>query len=237
MSMEDAASARAGDLSAYLQATEFLDADHPEVRALADRARAGGGTLTEQAVRLYYLVRDGFLYDPYQVDLSRRGLKASTVIARGRGYCVTKAVLLAAAARALGVPARIGFGDVKNHIATARLKQMMGTDIFYYHGYTELFLDGRWVKATPAFNLELCTKFRVLPLEFDGRHDSLFHPFDADNRRHMEYVLDRGPRADLPYEELHEAMMRLYPGLNWQDGGAPGGDFAAEAAAENPPSA
>ncbi|MGQ3031823.1 MAG: transglutaminase domain-containing protein, partial [Ferrovibrionaceae bacterium] len=133
MSMEDAASARAGDLSAYLQATEFLDADHPEVRALADRARAGGGTLTEQAVRLYYLVRDGFLYDPYQVDLSRRGLKASTVIARGRGYCVTKAVLLAAAARALGVPARIGFGDVKNHIATARLKQMMGTDIFYYH--------------------------------------------------------------------------------------------------------
>ena len=30
----------------------------------------------------------------------------------------------------------------------------MGTDLFVYHGYAELFLDGKWVKATPAFNVE-----------------------------------------------------------------------------------
>ena len=64
----------------------------------------------------------------------------------------------------------------------------MGTDLFVYHGYTDLCLDGKWVKATPAFNLALCTRFRVKPLEFDGRDDSIFHPFDEDDRRHMEYL-------------------------------------------------
>src|SRR5690606_31207041 len=132
--------------------------------------------------KLYYIVRDRFLYDPYSVDLSDEGMRASTVIARGRGYCVTKAALMAAAARAAGIPARLGFADVRNHLATKRLLDMLGTDIFYYHGYVELWLDGKWVKATPAFNIELCDKFRVRPLEFDGRTDSIFHPYDADNR-------------------------------------------------------
>jgi transglutaminase-like putative cysteine protease len=212
----------------YLRPTPFLDADHPRVRGLAEDAAAGAADPVERGVRLYYAVRDGLRYDPYCVSLTPDGLTASAVIARGRGYCVAKAAVLAAAARAVGIPSRLGFADVRNHLATRRLREQMGTDVFYYHGYTELHLDGRWVKATPAFNVELCERFGVRPLEFDGRADSIFHPLDAEGRRHMEYLHDHGTRDDVPLDELREAMARLYPGLH-----APaGGDFHAEAAEE-----
>jgi hypothetical protein len=89
----------------------------------------------------------------------------------------------------------------------------MGTDLFVYHGFTELWLEGKWVKATPAFNLELCRKFRVKPLEFDGRSDSIFHPFDADDRRHMEYLRERGSFADVPVAEIQRVFRESYPAL------------------------
>lgn len=215
---------------AYLAATPFIDSDHAAVRALA-RDTVGDATEAKaKAIRLYYAIRDRFLYDPYSVEVSVDGLRASAVIDRGHGFCVNKAILLAAVARAEGIPARLGLADVKNHLATERLRAQMGTDIFYYHGFTELFLDGKWVKATPAFNLALCEKFRVLPLEFDGETDSVFHPFDADNRRHMEYVADRGSYADMPFDDWRKAMLTHYPDLMRED--RAGGDFAAEAAAE-----
>ncbi len=212
----------------YLSATTCLDVDHPAVQHLAARAMDGLVGDVERAVALYYAVRDGFWYDPYSADFSAEGLRASTVIERGRGFCVPKAGLLVAAARAAGIPARPGFADVRNHLATERLLELMGTDVFYYHGYAELWLDGRWVKATPAFNVEMCQKFGVRPLDFDGRHDSLFHAYDADSRRHMEYLRDHGPRADIPIQEIVDAMARHYPHLRAR-GGLAGGDFAGEA--------
>lgn len=213
-------------MDTWLRATEILDADHPSIRAFA---AANAGTAADpvaRAVRLYYAVRDGLRYDPYAADSSAAGLRASAVLASGRGYCVSKAGLLTAAARAAGIPARPGFADVRNHLATPRLLEMMRTDVFYYHGYTELWLDGRWVKATPAFNVELCERFGVAPLEFDGRADSIFHPFDNSGRQHMEYIRDRGPRDDMPVDEIRAAMREYYPHLN----GPADGDFAAEAA-------
>jgi transglutaminase-like putative cysteine protease len=217
------------DLALCLKPTYYLDAEHPAVLSLAKVAIGAATDDVEKAVRLYYAVRDRFLYDPYSVQFTPEASKASAVIARGRGYCVAKAVVLAAAARSAGIPARLGFADVRNHLATERLRRMMGTDTFYYHGFTELHLAGTWVKATPAFNIELCQKFGVLPLEFDGRSDSIFHPFDASNRRHMEYVNDRGSRIDLPYDELRDAMVRYYPGASSAE---LRGDFHAEAEAE-----
>jgi hypothetical protein len=74
-------------------------------------------------------------------------------------------------------------------------------------------LEGKWVKATPAFNVELCQRFRVKPLEFDGREDSIFHPYDAEDRRHMEYVRDRGSHADVPVAEIMQAFREVYPVL------------------------
>jgi transglutaminase-like putative cysteine protease len=187
----------------FLAATYFLDHDTPAVAQFAVQACKGMGGEREKAVALYYAVRDGIRYDAYRIDFSREGFRASRALADGYGFCISKAALLSAAARHVGIPARVGFGDVRNHLSTEKLRQKMQTDLFIFHGYSELWIGNRWVKATPAFNLGLCTKFGVLPLEFDGRADSLFHPFKADGSLHMEYVRERGSFADIPFDLIH----------------------------------
>ncbi len=193
-----------------LKSTPFIDSDHPAVAAFA-RARAKGDSEVERAIALYYAVRDDIRYNPFLDFSDPEVYRASAVLARGEGFCVGKAALLAATARASGIAARVGFADVKNHLTTPRLAETMGSDLFIYHGFTELKLGGRWVKATPAFNLALCQRFRVKPLEFDGVNDSIFHPFDEDDRRHMEYVRDRGSFTDVPVAEIQAAFREAYP--------------------------
>ena len=196
----------------YLSPARYIDSDHPAVLEFARRHAKGSSDL-ERAVSLYYAVRDGVRYNPF-LDFSRESaFQGSVCLETGEGFCIGKAALLAACARAAGIPARVGFADVKNHLTTPRLAERMGSDLFIYHGFTELWLEGKWVKATPAFNLELCRKFRVTPLDFDGRSDSIFHPFDADERRHMEYLRDRGSFADVPVAEIQRAFRETYPGL------------------------
>jgi len=198
---------------AYLTPGKFIDSDHPDVLAFTERVAQGAYELTAAAVKLYYAVRDRILYDPYMPYDDPNTYRASAVLARGRGYCVGKAALLAAAARARGIPARVAFADVRNHLATPRLLELIGSDLFIFHGIAELRLGGRWVKATPAFNLSLCQKFHIHPLEFDGRSDAVMHPFDRSGRRHMEYVNQRGSYPDVPVETIMPAMLKAYPGL------------------------
>jgi len=199
------------ELEAYLAPAQFVDSDHPAVVAFARASAQATMPAREIAVRLYYAVRDGFRYDPYHFDMSEQGLKASQVVQSQRGFCVPKAALLAAAARAMGVPARLGYADVRNHLSSPRLREMMGSDIFAYHGYTDLWVEGRWLKATPAFNLSLCEKAGIKPLEFDGSADSIFHEFDTSGRRHMEYIRDRGSYVDVPRDEMLTTFRRIYP--------------------------
>src|SRR5206468_1841016 len=199
--------------ASYLRPTWFLDSDSPPVRAFAERAVGDRASDIGKAVALYYATRDGIRYDPYAMSADPDRYRASTVATLPAAYCIQKSTLMAASARALGVPSRLGFADVRNHLTSPRLREVMGSDLFVYHGFTELFLDGRWVKATPVFNLALCERFGVRPLEFDGRHDSIFHPFDAQNRKHMEYVRSRGSFAELPFDEIMEAFRREYPAL------------------------
>lgn len=201
------------DLRTYLEPTAFVDSDAANVAAFARRVCGQEQDHLAKAVRLYYAVRDEILYTPYCDFASPDTYRASACLARGTGFCVAKAALLAAAARAVGIPARVGFADVRNHLCTRRLRALMGKDLFYYHGYAELHLRGRWVKATPAFDRALCDRFSVQPLEFDGTADSLFHPYDRAGRRHMEYVRHRGPRADVPAAEIIATFAREYPGL------------------------
>ena len=197
----------------YLEPTAIVDSDHPEVIAFARDHGGGTADARDAAVKLYYAVRDGIRYDPYGVGTDAESLRASNVLAAGRGWCVSKAVLLSAACRALSIPARLGFADVRNHLSTERMRRSMQTDIFYYHGFSSIHLDGRWLKATPAFNVELCEKFRLLPLEFNGTEDSIYHPFDADGRKHMEYLNYRGEFADVPVDDLQRTLREMYPGV------------------------
>jgi transglutaminase-like putative cysteine protease len=194
----------------YLSPGRFVDSDHPAVAAFA-RAHALGATERERAVSLYYAVRDRIRYNPFQNFTLDDTYRGSACLAAGEGWCVPKAALLAACARVAGIPARVGYADVKNHLTTPALTAKMGTDLFVFHGYTDLMLEGRWVKATPAFNIEMCRRFRVKPLEFDGTEDSIFHPFDEDNRRHMEYLHFRGTYADVPADEIRRVFSETYP--------------------------
>lgn len=187
---------------AYLAATPAIDCDHPRVKSFVERHSSPSMSARETAVSLYYAVRDLFRYNPYKIDLTLDGMKASTTLENGYGWCVPKAVLLAACCRFAGIPARLGFGDVRNHLSTQRMREWMQTDVFFWHGFTDIFLEGSWLKATPAFNRELCEKFALTPLEFDGKSDSIFHPFDLAGNRHMEYLLDRGRYQDLPLAEI-----------------------------------
>jgi transglutaminase-like putative cysteine protease len=214
-----------------LAPTRLIDSDHPSVVEFAARHGCGAGD-RERAVSLYYAVRDGFRYDPYRIDLSTDGMKASTVLAVGHGWCVTKSALLAAACRAAGIPARVGFADVRNHLATERMREIMQTDLFYWHGYAELLIEGNWRKATPAFNLGLCERFGLLPLEFDGQSDSLYHPFDRHGHRHMEYVTQRGTFDDVPLAAMTSDFARLYPNWRGHRAGPQQGDFLADVARE-----
>ena len=204
---------------AALASTPVIDVAHPRVQALARELQWPQASVREQAVHLYGAVRDGFLYDPYHIDLSIEGMCASTVIERGKGWCVPKATLLAALCRALGIPARIGLADVKNHVTTPRLRAMMDTDVFYRHGYVLIWIEGRWVKATPAFNATLCEKMRVSPLEFDGVHDSISHPFDLEGQQHMEYLTDHGGYDEVPLDEIRPVYERYYARLIAYRGG------------------
>ena len=192
----------------YLKPSTYVDSDAPNVVAFAGRVAGAAANPVDRAIALYHVVRDEIVYTPYCDFRSVETYRASACLARGSGFCVAKSALLAAAARAVGIPARLRFADVRNHLASPRLRRLMGTDVFYYHGYTELSLDGAWVKATPVFDRGLCERFGVPPLPFDGRRDSLFQAYDSSGRRHMEYVRDRGPSADVPAETIIETFAR-----------------------------
>jgi len=213
----------------YLRPTFFFDYHSENIANFAADSCAANGSPIDKAIALYYAVRDLIKYDPYDVPYSRAALKASTVLDKRSGYCVAKAVLLAAVGRAQGIPSRLGFADVVNHLSSTRLRAKMNTDLFTYHGYTEFYLDNKWVKATPAFNLSLCRKFSVKPLEFDGRKDSIFHEFDATGQKHMEYVKDHGTFADLPFERMFFAYRSTYPDFDKNFGTGRAGDFEQEA--------
>jgi transglutaminase-like putative cysteine protease len=212
---------------AFLKPGRFIESDAPSVVDFA-RSRVGNASAPiDMAVRLYYAVRDSVLYDPYQPFTRYETYSGRVALERGRGFCIAKAALLAACARTVGIPARLGFADVRNHLATPRLLELNGSDVFRWHGYADLWLEGKFVKATPAFNLSMCERFDVEPLEFDGRNDSVLHPYDRKNRRHMEYLNDRGTFADVPVEQILATFRESCPRI-LETEGFRGGDFISE---------
>ena len=202
------------DLTPFVEPNPFVDSDHPAVLAWARQHSTAGADPVDNAVQLYYAVRDGFRYNPWRVRSEPEGYRASGVLLRDRGeggHCIDKANLLAACARCIGVPSRLHFANVRNHIGTEELERKLGTSLLVFHGYTELHLEGRWVAATPAFNRELCEHLGVAPLEFDGRTDSIFQQYDEEGGRFMEYVHDYGTFADIPFDLMVGEWKRYYP--------------------------
>jgi len=195
----------------YLQAGEFINTDDPHVVDFANSHRVTGETPVAAAIRLYVAVRDKITYDPYRVGPDPRYFRASDCLAKRSGFCIPKAALLAACARVIGIPARVGYADVRNHLSSKRLDELIGGNVYNWHSYTDLYLDGQWIKATPAFNKELCQRFGVHVLEFDGHNDSLLQEFDQTGNRHMEYENQRGVFSDVPYELILANFEKHHP--------------------------
>jgi transglutaminase-like putative cysteine protease len=198
------------DSQRYLIPTSIIDSDHKSVRDYTMETIRGSTEPVEKAVKLYLAVRDNILYDPYSPFYLPEHYRASYVLKRGRSFCVPKASLLCAMGRACGIPTRIGFADVRNHLATKQLLDFMGSNLFVYHGFADFYLEGKWVKATPAFNSSLCERHNVPPLEFNGREDSLFQPYNLDNQKFMEYVKIYGIDADVPVDQIVAAWEKAY---------------------------
>lgn len=198
-------------LTPDLAPTDFLDYHSAEVQDFVERWAPSTSTDTERAVSLYYAVRDTVRYEVYGADFSRSRMRASQVLRAGSGMCIHKSVLYAAALRAIAVPSRLVFTDVRNHLASDRLRALVGGDIFRYHCLTSVCLNGHWVKATPVFPRMLCKLYKIAPLEFDGVTDSLYHPFDLQGRRNMELLRTHGEFSDLPYDFVVNGLRAAHP--------------------------
>jgi transglutaminase-like putative cysteine protease len=213
-----------------LTTTEFLDHDHAVVRSFVDRVLGDEpGTPIDNAIKLYYAVRDSISYEVYGADLSRDGLKASSIISRGRGFCIHKSNVYAAACRAAGIPSRLVMTDVRNHLTSDRLRELVGGDVFRFHALTSVHLDGRWVRNTPVFNKMLCRLYGLTPLEFDGVTDSVSHPYDSSGRRYMEFLHEHGEYDDFPYETVIEGIRAAHPRLFASSYQTTSGSLVAEA--------
>ena len=197
----------------YLLPTYFVDSDHPDVIAYAKEIVKDEKDTIRQAIKLYDAVRDGWWYNPYNISLKHKELKASTLLNRTEkvGYCTEKACLYNAVLRVMKIPSRFHFFDVRNHIGVEKYTKLLKTDILSYHACSEVYLNGKWVKATPAFNKELCDKTGVDVLEFNGKADSIFQQFSPDGREFMEYVKDHGSCHDVPHDMYVMNMQKHYP--------------------------
>ncbi|WP_230211111.1 transglutaminase-like domain-containing protein [Streptomyces kaniharaensis] len=197
-----------------LAATEFIDHASAEVgQFVADVLPDGGRDDKDRAVRLYYAVRDKIGYEIYGADLSRRGLTASRTLRLGRGLCIHKSLVYLAALRSVGIPGRLVLTDVRNHLASDRIRTYIGGDVFHYHALTSVHLDGRWVRATPVFNKLMCRLYGIEPLEFDGTADSVHHPYRGDGARHMEFLHEHGEFDDLPHQQVLDGMRHHHPDI------------------------
>lgn len=197
------------DLSLYLTPTFYIDYDSPSVSRIAGQlARAHP---YDMARAVFNFVRDEIAYNPYSPFYRLEHYRASETLERGEGFCVQKAVLLAALARANDIPARLVFADIKNYLMPPKLWNMMKTNFFAFHGYNELHIDGRWVKVTPTFDVAMCTRLSLKVVEFDGHNQAIFHSHDLNGRLHIEYVNDHGVFADLPLDTILDGFRSTYP--------------------------
>jgi len=196
----------------YLEPTFVIDCNNPSIQEKTKDLTKEQEDISEKAKSLFYFVRDGIKYNIYVSKSLPEHFRASNTLSKREGYCVQKAVLLVALARATGIPAGLGFARLRNNLLPEKTLKWLGTNILPFHGYAELYLNGKWVKATPAFDLKMCEKNRIVPVEFDGNNDAVFHSHNQDGKLHIEYLKDLGHYYDLPLDKLWNAIIQTCGG-------------------------
>ena len=195
----------------YLKSTPVIDCDHPSIQEKNKDLTKGREDVVKKAISLFYFVRDEIRYNIYVPKSLPEHFRASNTLSREKGYCVMKAVLLVALARAAGIPASLGFARLRNNLLPEKTEKWLGTNILPFHGYAELYLNGKWVKATPAFDLKMCERNRIVPVEFDGENDAMFHSHNKDGELHIEYLKHLGHGFDdLPLDTLWDVLTQHF---------------------------
>ena len=195
----------------YLEPSYYFDFENKAIQDLIAEFKDPSLSDKEKAVGLYLKIRDQWKYNPYHISLAREKFKASVIAGKPTGNCVEKSILLIACLRAVGVPARLHLGKVKNHIAVERLTEKFGSNELTPHGMVNIYLNNKWLKASPAFNKTLCEKFRVAPLEFDGENNSFLQQYNREGSLFMEYTDDYGHFEDVPVEFMIQNIKEHYP--------------------------
>ena len=188
------------DMEIYLRPTFTIDSAHQGIIETARDLVRGCSNDQEKAVSLFYFVRDSIRYNLYMISVFIEDFKASRILEWGKGYCVQKAVLLAALGRAAGIPSRLVFAKIKNYRVPDRVFEMLQTNIFPRHGYNQFFLDGRWISAAATFDRNLCEKNDLPVVEFDAKKDAVLPEMDLKGRPYIEYVEQFPPQEDLPFD-------------------------------------
>ncbi|MBY9010511.1 MAG: transglutaminase domain-containing protein [Candidatus Lokiarchaeota archaeon] len=202
-----------GNFDIYLQPNEFFNFDKKFVRDKAIEITEGLESESDKAKALFYWVRDKIKYNMHSyIPSVKANFKASVTLRRKNGFCVSKSVLLSTFARVNGIPARIHLVDLINHKISQKIVDFMETNVMHYHGYSELYLNNKWVKLTPSFDPGTALKGGFFPMvEFDGENNATFAPFDNEGNKFGEYVKDRGVHADLPLKEIEIVFNEKYP--------------------------
>lgn len=201
----------------YLQPTEFIDSDSQLIRDKALEILGLSKNRRDLAVKLFYFVRDKVKYYVFAEYFNRRAYRASETLKRGWGYCVQKAILLAALSRAVGIPAKVCFADIINHSLPRHIYEVLKTNMFVYHGYAEILLGDKWIKLTPIFDKEALNKMNVKGMEFNGENNVMLPQYNEGGGRLFEYIGDRGCYSDLPYENLVNEFQRVYKFIFFED--------------------
>ena len=200
----------------YLQPSEFFDFDNSSVNKKAFEITKDFDNEKEKAIALFYWVRDEIKYNMRTyIPQVKENFKASVTLTRGNGFCVSKSILLSSFARAIGIPARIHLVDLINHKISQKIIDFMGHNVMYYHGYSEFFLNGKWVKLTPSFDQATAINGGFLPMcEFDGECDAVFPKYDDNGNQFGEYLMDRGVHANLPLDDIAKVFEEKYQPIN-----------------------
>jgi len=203
------------DIERYLRPYPIIDSDNESIRQKSADLTTGKETAEDKAKSLFYWVRDDIKYNPMSLEIFD-DYRASKTLKKGEGFCVEKAAVLAALARAVGIPARLHLADIRNYLLSERMREAVGTNLFSYHGYTELYISGKWIKATAVFDLKMCQANRIIPVEFDAKNDAIFHSHNLDGKLHIKYTADHGYREDVPVDEILADWKQRY-GLKFQE--------------------
>lgn len=115
----------------FLAANGVLQIDDPEIRRMAAEARGDLTDPVQVALALERFVRKTVALK----DMTQAFATAADVARSRQGDCTEHAVLLAALARACGIPSRVAIGLVY-------VERSAG---FGFHMWTEVFLNGDWV--------------------------------------------------------------------------------------------